>query len=55
MSDNEDSLSVLRYSEILAVKHLPLEVIPKTIQCAEDNTEGAPFFVREKPLNILKE
>ena len=32
MSDNENSLSVLGHPKMFAVKHLPLEIIPKVIQ-----------------------
>ena len=36
MSDNVDPLPVLGYSVILAVKHLPLAVIPQFIKRPED-------------------
>jgi hypothetical protein len=55
MSDNEDSLSVLRDPEVFAVKHFPLDVIPQAIQCGEDSGESSPLVVREKPFNVLKE
>ena len=55
MSDNEDALAVLRNPEILAVKHLPLDVVPQAIKRTDDDGERAPFIVREKPFDVLKE
>ena len=49
MSDNEHPLSVLGNPEVLTVKHLPLDIIPKFIQCGEDNSESSPFVVIKDP------
>ena len=55
MSDNEDALPVLRDSVILAVKHLPLDVIPQVIKRGDDSGNGTPFIVRKYPSDVFKE
>lgn len=54
MSDNEHALAVLGDTEILAVKHLPLQVVPQLIQRGEDSAERAPLMVSEKASDVLK-
>ena len=55
MSDNEHPFSVLWNPEILAVTHLPLEVIPQVIKRGEDDAEGASSVVTEESFDVLKE
>lgn len=55
MSEDIYALPVLGDAEILAVKHLPLEVIPQVIQRLEDDAEGSSAVVAEEPLDVLKE
>ena len=55
MSDKENPFSVLWDSEILAVKQLPLTVIPHAIQDFEDDFEGSSSVVIEESFDILKE
>jgi hypothetical protein len=55
MSDKEYPFSVLRDSEILAVKQFPLTVIPQAIQDFEDDFEGSSSVVIEESFDILKE
>ena len=55
MSDKEYPFSVLRDSEILAVKQFPLTVIPQAIQDLEDDFESYSSVVVKESFDILKE
>ncbi|GAG92947.1 unnamed protein product, partial [marine sediment metagenome] len=55
MSDNEHPLPILGNTEILAVKHLPLTVIPKLIQRSDNGFKGSPIIVAKESFDILKE
>lgn len=55
MSDNEYPFPVLRDTIILAVKHLPLEVIPQLIKRLDDGFERLPLLVTEKPFYVFKQ
>ena len=55
MSDNVHSLPVLGDAEILAVTHLPLEVIPQLIKRGDHGTESSSLVVAEKSLNVFKD
>jgi hypothetical protein len=46
MSDNEHSFPILGDSEILAVKHLPLDVVPQFIKRGDDGVERFSVVVR---------
>lgn len=54
MSDNEHALPVLGDSVILAVKHLPLKVIPQLIKRGDDGSESLSVVVAEKSFNVFK-
>ena len=54
MSDNEDSFSVLGHSEILAVKHLPFDVIPQLDKLGYDDSESSAVVMTRESLNIFK-
>jgi len=55
MPDNEHSFPIVGDSEILAVKHLPLEVIPQLIKRFDDGLKSEAKIVREKPFNVFKQ
>jgi len=55
MSDNEDPFPALRDSVILAVKQLPLAVIPQLIKGGDDGAESPSFVMRQKSLNVFKD
>jgi hypothetical protein len=55
MSDNEHSLPVLGHSVILAVKHLPLQVIPQLIKRGDDGSESLSVVMTQKSFNIFKD
>ena len=55
MSNNEHALPVLRDSVILAVKHLPLQIIPQLNKRSEDCGEGCTAVVAEEAFDIFKE
>ena len=55
MSDNEHSLPVLRDSVILAVKHLPLTIIPQFCNRGHDGSESVSVVMAEKSFNIFKD
>lgn len=55
MSNNEHSFSALGNSEMLAVAHLPLHVVPQFVQRREDGSEGSPVVVTEESFDVLKE
>ncbi len=55
MSDNEHPFPILWDTEILAVKHLPLEVIPQAIKRFDDDVEGLPAVVAEESFDVLKD
>ena len=55
MSDNEDPLPVLGYSVVLAVKHLPLQVIPQVIKRGNDRVKGASPVVAKESFNVFKD
>lgn len=55
MSDNEHAGAGLGHSEALAVKHLPLDIIPQLPQGFEDDPESESIVGREQTLDVLKE
>lgn len=55
MSDNVDAFSILWEAKILAVKHLPLKVIPQVIKDLETAQRRCPVRVSEKPANVFKQ
>ena len=54
MSDNVDAFPVLGDSVILAVKHLPLTVVPQFINRSDDGFESISVVVTKQPFNILE-
>ena len=54
MSDMEDPLAALG-NVGLWVKHLPLHVVPQSIQRSKDRLERSPSFVIEQSPDVLKE
>jgi hypothetical protein len=55
MSDNEHPLPILGNSEILAVKHLPLEVIPQPIKRSDDGMKCLTLVVWKQSFDVLKQ
>ena len=52
MSDNEHSFPILGDAEILAVKHLPLEVIPQFIKRFDDGLKSEAKIIDKYLLHI---
>lgn len=55
ISDNEHPFPILRDAEILAVKHLPLKVIPQFIKRGDDGLESSSSVVVGESFDVLKE
>jgi hypothetical protein len=55
MSCNEHTFPVLGDSVILAVKHLPLAVVPQLINRGDDGLESPSTVMAEKSFDVFKE
>jgi len=55
MSDNDNAFSVLGDSVILAVKHLPLTVVPQLINRSDDGFESIAVVVTKKSFDVFKD
>lgn len=55
ISDNIHALSGLGDSEILAVKHLPCDIVPQFIQRREDGRKSPALVMRQQSGNIFKQ
>jgi hypothetical protein len=54
MSDNDDALPVLGDSVILAVKHLPLTIVPQLINRGDDGSESVAVVMTKQSFDILE-
>ena len=55
ISDNIYPPSLLRDSEIRAVKHTPFKRIPQLMNRGKDSSESFPPFVIEKPWDVFEQ
>ena len=55
ISDNVHPPSLLRDSEIRAVKHTPFKRIPQLMYRGKDSSESFPVFVIEKPRDVFEQ
>ncbi len=55
ISDNVHPPSLLRDSEMRAVKHTPFKRIPQLMNRGEDSAECFPVFVTEQPRDVFKQ